>query len=284
MADLDPRTLFDVKGLVAVITGGGTGIGLMLAQALEANGTVVYILGRRLEVLEQAAKTAKHANIHAIKADVTSKTDLAAAAEHISQKSGYVNLVIANSGITGPTLMGLSESASLTEFRDHLDSWSVDEYNKTYEVNTTAVFLTLVAFLELLDKGNKAGNVEQTSQFVAVSSAGAFNRVPMAGYAYSGSKAATVHIVKQFATRLVPFDIRANIIAPGLYPSEISASLLQKNHGDVFPREFVPARRAGDVRDMAGAILFLASRAGGYINGNVLLTDGGRLSIQPGTY
>jgi NAD(P)-dependent dehydrogenase (short-subunit alcohol dehydrogenase family) len=64
----------------------------------------------------------------------------------------------------------------------------------------------------------------------------------------------------------------------------MSASLIQNNNGGVFPREFVPARRAGDIKDMAGAILFLASRAGGYINGNVLLTDGGRLSIQPATY
>lgn len=157
----------------------------------------------------------KHGNIRRIKADVTSKSDLAAAAEQISKESGYVNLVIANSGITGPTLMGLSKDASITEFRDYLDSWDVEEYNKTYAVNTTAVFLTLVAFLELLDKGNKAGNVEQKSQFVSVASAGAFNRVPMAGFAYSGSKAATVHITKQFATKLVQYDIRANVIAPG---------------------------------------------------------------------
>ncbi|KAH7092360.1 hypothetical protein FB567DRAFT_557859 [Paraphoma chrysanthemicola] len=283
MSNLDPASLFNVEGLVAVITGGGTGIGLMLAQALEANGAIVYILGRRLEVLEKAASTAKHGNLRPLKADVTSKSDLAAAAEAISKKSGFVNLVIANSGVTGPVLMGLAKDASLTEFRDYLDNWSVEEYNQTYAINTTAVFLTLVAFLELLDKGNKAGNVEQKSQFVSVASAGAFNRVPMAGFAYSGSKAATVHITKQFATKLVQYDIRANVIAPGLYPSQMGDQLT-KGAYEKFPRDFIPAERAGDVRDMAGAILFLASRAGGYINGNVLLTDGGRLSIQPATY
>jgi len=146
---------------------------------------------------------------------VTSKSDLAAAAEHISQKSGYVNLVIANSGIQGPTLGGLSQDASLIEFRDYLQSWDVEEYNRTYAVNTTAVFSTLVAFLELLDKGNKAGNVEQQSQFIGIASAGAFNRVPMAGFAYAGSKAAVVHTMKQFATKLVPYGIRCNTIAPG---------------------------------------------------------------------
>jgi NAD(P)-dependent dehydrogenase (short-subunit alcohol dehydrogenase family) len=146
---------------------------------------------------------------------VTSKSDLAAAAEHVSQKSGYVNLVVANSGITGPTLGGLKQDPSLLEFRDYLQNWDTDEYTNTYAVNTTAVFSTLVAFLELLDKGNKAGNVEQQSQCVAISSAGAFNRVPMAGFAYGGSKAAVVHTMKQFATKLTPYGIRCNVIAPG---------------------------------------------------------------------
>jgi NAD(P)-dependent dehydrogenase (short-subunit alcohol dehydrogenase family) len=146
---------------------------------------------------------------------VTSKSDLTAVAEYVSQKSGYVNLVIANSGIQGPTFGGLAADASLIEFRDFLQNWDVDEYNRTFAVNTTAVFSTLVAFLELLDKGNKAGNIEQKSQFIGISSAGAFNRLPMAGFAYAGSKAALVHTMKQFATKLAPYGIRCNTIAPG---------------------------------------------------------------------
>lgn len=278
MADLDPSSLFNVKGLVAVVTGGGTGkftqpkdmcqtdlftgIGLMIAQALEANGAIVYILGRRQEVLEKAATTAvsifiskfglvllylkialffifavhlawrandidtevpmdsdrsvqKHGNIHIFRADVTSKSDLSAAVDHITSKSGYVNLVVANSGITGPTLRGLDKGASLTDFRNHLWNWDADEFNQTFALNTTAAFFTVVAFLELLDKGNKAGNVEQKSQVICVSSAGAFSRLPMAGHAYAGSKAAIIHIMKQLATSLVPYDIRSNVLAPG---------------------------------------------------------------------
>lgn len=64
----------------------------------------------------------------------------------------------------------------------------------------------------------------------------------------------------------------------------MTAGLVQNNNGGKYPKEFIPAGRAGDIKDMAGVILFLASRAGGYINGNVLLTDGGRLGILPGTY
>ncbi|KAI4921076.1 uncharacterized protein J4E92_008061 [Alternaria infectoria] len=281
MADLDPSILFNVKGLVAVVTGGGTGIGLMIAQALEANGAVVYILGRREEVLKQAASTAKHGNIHYFKTDVTSKSDLSAAVDHIATKSGYVNLVVANSGIQGPTLEGLEKGASITKFRDHLWNWDMNEFTQTFAVNTTSAFFTVVAFLELLGKGNKAGNIEQKSQIICISSAGAFNRVPMAGYAYAGSKSAAVHIMKALATTLVPYDIRSNVLAPGLYPSEMTAGMLNQ---ETWPRDFIPDQRAGNIKDMAGAILFLTSRAGGYVNGNVLLTDGGRLSILPATY
>ncbi|KAF1831421.1 NAD(P)-binding protein [Decorospora gaudefroyi] len=282
MSELDSSNLFSVKGVVAVITGGGTGIGLMMAQALEANGAIVYILGRRQDVLEKAASTAKHANIYTFRADVTSKSDLSAAVDHIASKSGYVNLVVANSGITGPTLIGLDKNVSFAEFRNHLSNWGVEEFNNTFAVNTSAVFFTVVAFLELLDKGNKAGNVEQKSQVICVASVGAFIRVSLAGYAYAASKAAAVHMMKQMATNLVPYDIRSNVIAPGLYPTEMTDGIFEVK--DKWPRDFIPLQRAGDVKDMAGAILFLTSRAGAYINGNVLLTDGGRLGILPATY
>jgi NAD(P)-dependent dehydrogenase (short-subunit alcohol dehydrogenase family) len=123
--------------------------------------------------------------------------------------------VVANSGITGPTLAGLPKDASLLEFRDHLQNWEVDDINNVFAVNTTAVLSTLIAFLELLDKGNKAGNVEQKSQFIATASAGAVCRTSLSGYPYNTSKAATVHMMKMLATKLVDFDIRANVFAPG---------------------------------------------------------------------
>lgn len=205
----------------------------MISQALEANGAIVYILGRRKEALEKAAGTAvsvipfkqpiqlsdhchqKHSNIHPIQADVTSKSDLENAVSHIASKSGYVNLVVANSGVAGPSLKGLSKDASLASFRSHLWNWDFNDFTNTYAVNSTAVFYTVVAFLELLDKGNKAGNVTQRSQVIAISSIGGFNRVPLAGYPYGSSKAAAIHMMKQFATTLVPYDIRSNCIAPG---------------------------------------------------------------------
>lgn len=127
---------------------------------------------------------------------MTSKDDLASAVSAISSQTGFINLLIANSGITGPSLDGLAKDASLAEFRNFHWNQDVNAFNQTYAVNTSAVFFTIIAFLELLDKGNKQGNVDQKSQVIATSSIGAFNRVPLAGYAYGSSKAAVVHMLK----------------------------------------------------------------------------------------
>ncbi|TGJ82879.1 hypothetical protein E0Z10_g5875 [Xylaria hypoxylon] len=283
---LEAQSVFDVKGLVTVVTGGGSGIGLMAAQALEANGAIVYVIGRRKENLEKAAATAKHNNIRPIVGDVTSKSSLAAAASTIGgETGGYVDLVIANSGISGPTLSTLPKDADLATFQSHLASWDTDDFNQTLATNVTGVFNTIVAFLPLLDAANKReGRPKQRSQIIATGSVGAYNRVPIAGYAYGGSKAALHHMMKQFATNLVPYGIRSNVIAPGLYPSEMTVGLISKVDGDGWPKSVVPEGRAGDAEDIAGAVLFLASKAGAYINGNVLVTDGGRLGVIPSSY
>ncbi|KAL0940398.1 short-chain dehydrogenase/reductase [Colletotrichum truncatum] len=280
---LQAADLFSVKGIIAVVTGGGTGIGLMIAQGLEANGAIVYIIGRRKEALEKAAGTAKHGNIHAIQGDVTSKSDLERAVSEIKSAHGYVNVVIANSGIGGPALKGLPPNPSISQYRDFLWNWEPKDFTETFAVNTTGVFFTAAAFLELLDEGNKRSNFKQRSQVIATSSIGAFNRQPM-GFAYAGSKSAVVHIFKQLSTVLVPFNIRANVIAPGFYPSEMTTATVDAHKESGWPKSVIPEERAGDIEDMVGAILYLVSKAGAYTNGNILVTDGGRLAVMPSAY
>ncbi|KAK1472462.1 short-chain dehydrogenase/reductase [Colletotrichum cuscutae] len=281
-SNLNAADLFGVKGLIAVVTGGGTGIGLMIAQGLEANGAIVYIIGRRQEALEQAAKTAQNGNIRTIQGDITSKSDLERAVAEIKEAHGYVNVVIANSGIGGPALKGLPPNPTIAQYRDFVFGWEQKDFTETFAVNATGVFFTVAAFLELLDEGNKRSNFKQRSQVIATSSIGAYNRNPM-GFAYGASKAAVVHMFKQLSTTLVPFNIRANVIAPGFYPSEMTTATVEA-HKEGWPKTTIPEERAGDVEDMAGAVLFLVSRAGAYTNGNVLVTDGGRLGIVPSSY
>ncbi|RYP08782.1 hypothetical protein DL764_001693 [Monosporascus ibericus] len=259
--------LFSVDGLVAVVTGGGTGIGLMITKALVANGaSKVYILGRRLAVLEEAAKSTESSAVIPLVCDVTSQTDLAAAASKVHSEVGYVNLVVCNSGIGGPYGIRPRPDMSLDEYVSANLAVDFDDYTKTFAINTTAVWYTAMLFLKLLEyvsmhtpAGNKQGNVEQKSQVVAVSSIGGFNKQNTGGYAYGQSKAACTHLIKQLSIALPQWDIRANVICPGL-------------------------ERPGDEQDMAGAILYLASRAGAYCNGAVIVSDGGRLGTFPSTF
>ena len=216
MSSIDAATLFAVNGLVAVITGGGTGIGLMMAKALALNGAhKVYIVGRRKEVLESAAKESPHGNIIPLVGDVTSKESLQAVVQKVREDTGYINVLIANSGIGGPQCAGITAETSLEDFQKKLWDMSFEDYNKTFTVNASAVWFTVVAFLGLLDAGNKKGNVEQKSQVIATSSIGGFNRNVPGGYAYGQSKAAATHMMKQLATALVPYNIRSNVLAPG---------------------------------------------------------------------
>ncbi|KAL9100551.1 MAG: hypothetical protein Q9163_004089 [Psora crenata] len=216
MSNLDAANLFAVKGLIAVITGGGTGIGLMMAKALALNGAhKVYIVGRRKEPLEAAAKESPHGNIVPLVGDVTSKDNLKSIADRVKAEVGYINVFIANSGVSGPQSTSITAESSIQEFQDTM--WKMDfaDYTNTFAINTTAVWFSIVAFLGLLDAGNKEGNVKQSSQVIATSSIAGFNRYVPGGYAYGQSKAAVTHLIKQLASNLVPHGIRANVIAPG---------------------------------------------------------------------
>ena len=129
----------------------------------------------------------------------------------------------------GPTLDALPKdrTPSLEELHSFLWNTSMETFNDTFMINSTAMFYTMLAFLPLLDAGNKHPSSPTIktgvkSQFIATSSIGAFSRKPGAGFAYAGSKAAVIHMVKQLSTNLVPYQIRANVIAPGIYPSVMS--------------------------------------------------------------
>lgn len=216
MSSFEASNLFNVKGLVAVVTGGGSGIGLMMAKALALNGAEkVYIVGRRQQVLEDAAKESPHGNIIPIVGDITSKDSLKAVAQRIADETGYMNLLIANSGVLGPQSRNVKQLTSIAEVQEAMWSVPYDEYVNVLEVNVTATYFSIIAFLDLLDRGNKKGNLEQKSQIVAISSIAGFNRQVPGGFAYGQSKAAVTQMVKQFSTIFGVHDIRVNALAPG---------------------------------------------------------------------
>ncbi|CRK12820.1 Short-chain dehydrogenase/reductase VdtF like protein [Verticillium longisporum] len=280
-------TLFSVPGLVAVVTGGGSGIGRMLTTALATNGAAkVYILGRREAVLREAA-AAIGPNVHPLVCDVSDKSSLEAAAATVGRETGHVDLVLCNAGVGGPQVKAPTEGMTAAAWAaQHLDH-AQEAYTQTFDVNVSAVWYTTMAFLALLDAGNKReGSVPQSSQVIVTSSIGAFNKAAPGGWAYGQSKAAVTLLSKHLAGVLPRWDIRSNCIAPGLFPSEMAAPIvkLYTSEGQEIPKAMIPMQRMGDEQDMAGVLLFLASRAGAYCNGAVIKVDGGRLENFPSTW
>ncbi|KAI0602919.1 short chain dehydrogenase [Biscogniauxia sp. FL1348] len=300
---MDNEGLFRVDGMVAVVTGGGTGIGLTMTKALVGAGArKVYILGRRREVLDAAA-AANPGAIVPVVCDVGSKASLQSAVDAVAGDAGYVNLVVANAGLGGVAARwGSGSGASVAEARRTLfDGVAMEDFTQTFHVNVTGAYFTMLAFLELLDAGNRnalAGGFGAPvkpgsdvpsiqSQVLFTSSISAYSRMWISNPSYSGSKAAIAHLTKHASTNMVRYGIRANALAPGVFPSELATLLTSgRDPGKETPDDdmYIPARRFGGDEEMAGTILYIASRAGAFCNGLILVADGGKLSTMPSEY
>lgn len=157
--DFSAQSLFNVDGFVAVVTGGGTGIGLMATQALAANGAKVYITGRRTEALEKAAKEHQPASgggqiIPIGPCDVTKKDDLERLVEAVAKREKSIQLLLCNAGVAGPKAE--PENTDAEALRSRLwDNEDVDDWQDNYRTNVTAVYFTTVAFLPLLQAASK---------------------------------------------------------------------------------------------------------------------------------
>lgn len=281
----------------------------MISRTLEANGAKVYITGRREEKLQEAAKLAvgddavqkaclianvcqEHGNLIPIQGSTTSHDDLQKAVNQITKETGYIDLLINNAGQTtfdsSPNARPIpTGESSVAEVRDYYFNYRPAQlWTDTLETNVGAIFTTSMAFLELLDAGNKRRAKDQpTSQIISIGSVGGLNRFTTS-FIYNASKAGVHHLMKNLGSFFVPFDIRTNVIAPGWFPTDMTAAV-QKAHektDGVMPRALVPQQRMGKEEEMAGTILYLASKAGGYCNGNVLVVDGGFLANHAGTY
>nr|POE48121.1 guanine nucleotide exchange factor lte1 [Quercus suber] len=285
--------LWDYVGGYAMVTGGeaddilqgGTGLGLIIAKTLEHNGAKVYITGRRQEKLDEAVKQAAHGNIIPIAGSTTSREDLQRAVDIITKETGHIDLLINNAGQTtflaGPGVRPMpTGDVPLSEYRDYFFNYrDSQDWLNTLNTNISGVFITSMAFLELLDAGNKRRAKElPTSQIITIGSVGGLTR-QTESFIYNASKAGVHHLMMNLGSYFVKYDIRTNVIAPGWFPSDMSMSvqkMFEKDNG-VMPRTLVPRQRMGLEEELAGTVLHLASPAGGYCNGNISVIDGGFL-------
>lgn len=290
--------LFSVKGLVAVVTGGGTGIGLMATQALAANGAKVYIIGRRKEALDNVVKNYSdvEGKIVPIQGDITKKEDIKRIIAEIKKEHEGIHILVNNAGISGEVTR-VSKEASAQEVSDKLwDEQTFEGWDNVFRTNVSSAFFVTAAFLPLLQKytfgGDAAGKAiyeKYQTGVITISSISGLIKIAQNHFAYNSSKGAAVHLNRLMSTEWSHLGIRFNTIAPGIFPSEMTtdgSDDKQKSSLDGFdPSSMsIPADRAGTDEDMGGSILYLSSRAGQYTSGTVIPVDGATLATNPSAY
>ncbi|KAJ7136720.1 hypothetical protein C8R44DRAFT_362008 [Mycena epipterygia] len=283
--DFHAGKLFDVRGTVALVTGGGTGIGLMAAQALAANGARVYITGRRMDALENAAAT--HSPSHATggeiiplgPCDVTSKDNLEQLVNAFSEREAHLDFLITNAGISGTKAEPSASDAS--KLRENL--WAQEQFtawDEVFRTNVAGVYFTTVAFLPLLQAASAARGRFSAAVLVVSSMSGLMSE-SQGHFSYNTAKGATVHLGKMMSAEFEKLGVRVNQIAPGYFPTEMTMGGSDENQKTSMPHEkvqekgHVPIERPGSEEEMAQAVLLLARNR--YVNGECLVVDGGTL-------
>ncbi|KAK7033593.1 hypothetical protein VNI00_012830 [Paramarasmius palmivorus] len=232
--------LGQLSGKIALVTGGGTGIGLMIAKGLAANGAKVYISGRREEVLQDVCR--QFPSMISLKMDVCDKDSIAHAAKVVEEKEGKLDVLVNNAGIAGSasypfrkSLLEGSESVGEARWNDSylFKLRSFEDWSEILKANTIAPFFVTMGFLDLLKKGARPGGA---SSVIMISSVGGKARASNNSPAYNTSKAAidnlTTNLATEFAMNGIP--IRVNSISPGFFQSEIMpAAFFEKVHDAV---------------------------------------------------
>jgi NAD(P)-dependent dehydrogenase (short-subunit alcohol dehydrogenase family) len=266
---------------VALVTGGGSGIGLMATQALAVNGAKVYIVGRTEEKLETVVKTHGQGiagEIIPITADITSKSEIVKLVKEIESRERCLCILINNAGISGNSQQ--TEAKTAEEMKKNLfddESSTFDDWTNTYRTNVPQLFFMTTAFLPLLQKSTEHHH-GYSGTVINISSISGIVQASQHHFGYNASKAAAIHLTKLLAAEVANngLKIRINGIAPGVFPSEMTAGDSgsdQKSHIEKEKYEKVPARRPGKDEDMAGAVLFAATNQ--YLNGQTIAVDGG---------
>ncbi|MBX3620186.1 MAG: SDR family oxidoreductase [Rhizobacter sp.] len=257
---MDTRQLFSLQGRTALITGGSRGIGRMIAEGFLAQGARVYISARKADACNQTAQElSKLGTCVSLPADVSTVAGaeglVAAYARHESQLDILVNNA------------GAAWGADFDEFPE--SGW-----DKVVNLNMKAPFFLTKALKPLLAKSASA---DQPSKVINIASIDGISVNPQETYSYAASKAGLIHLTKRMATHLIQHHIVTTAIAPGAFASEMNRAA--RDQADEVAKR-IPAGRIGVDEDMAGAAIFLASRAGNYVLGQTLVVDGGVVLVR----
>ena len=250
--------LFDVTGKTALVTGGGRGIGLMIARGLVQAGVRVVIASRKASNLDAAvAELRAHGECEAIVADLSTPEGAGALAQAVRTRVDALDILVNNSGAT---------------WGEPLEEFPASGWDRVIHTNLEATFHLTVGLLPAL---RAAASAEDPARVINIGSIDGI-RVPLVdNYSYSASKAAVHMLTRHLARRLAAEQITVNAIAPGPFETKMMAFMLDSPEIRAEVERTVPLGRIGRPDDAAGITVFLASRAGSYLTGAVIPLDGG---------
>lgn len=249
-------SLFDLQGKVALVTGGTRGIGLMVARGLLQAGAKVYVSSRKAAAGDEAvAELAQYGQITSLPADVSREPECVRLAAELGARESGLHVLVNNAGATW--------GAALEDF-------PVSGWDKVLDLNLKAPFFLSRACLPLL---TAVATADDPARIINIGSIDGLRVPELPTYSYSSSKAAVHHLTRVLAKELGPRQVTVNAIAPGPFPSKMMAATLAEFGEEIAATS--PLGRIGRDDDMAGAAVFLASRAGSYVTGAVLPVDGG---------
>jgi NAD(P)-dependent dehydrogenase (short-subunit alcohol dehydrogenase family) len=247
--------LFDISGKTALVTGGSRGIGKMIAGGFVDAGVKVYISSRKADVCEAvAAELSERGTCIAVPADLSTEAECRRLADEMATRESSLDILVNNAGATwGTPLADFDEAA----------------FERVLALNVKGVFHLTKFLVPLLQA---AGTVDAPARVINIGSIDGIGVPALETYSYSASKAAVHQLTRHLAKRLAP-EVTVNAIAPGPFESKMMAATLEA-FGDQIAAS-APLKRIGRPEDMAGAAIFLSSRAGAYLTGAIIPVDGG---------
>jgi len=251
------QQLFDLTGRVAIITGGSIGLGRQMAEALAEMGANLILCARKKERCEETAHDMEKLGVRALAVgcDVKDQANVQQMIETTIAHFGRLDILINNAGISwgAPT-----------------ETMTLAEWNKVIETNLTGTFLCAQA----------AGRVmlrQERGKIINMASVAGLRGAPpetVQAIAYHASKGGVISFTRDLAVKWARHNIQVNAIAPGWFPTHMSDWVIE--HKRDYLLSHIPARRFGADHDLKGAAVFLASDASAYVNGHVLVVDGGQ--------
>ncbi|KAF7292573.1 NAD(P)-binding protein [Mycena indigotica] len=306
LEQLKAQNIFDLRGVVAVVTGGGSGIGMMISSTLVANGATVYIIGPKQQELDavcakynEAAEGISNGRMHGLEGDIRLKSEATRLASEISTRSPEgVTVLFNNAGISSPapgrpTINADGTPPSAADFvAAYFDSVTQEQFTDVFATNAVGPFWLTFAFLPLLEKWKSSTN-KFVPQVIMTSSMNGWTKDSATcghSYPYLFSKMAIGQATATLANELLPLGIRVNGIAPGLFLTGMSlgADTIDAlgSSGTLRQREFgfsVPTETGhGSARDVGAVALSLVVNS--FVNGETILVDGGTLLKHPSSW